>query len=181
MGNPHWLVDDTYYQGWGKVKSVDLKSGRIRFEPYRFGVPKLSAGSVVVRSGHANSKSFEFMDAEFKQWEMQGETVANAGPYYMQHGNWRVEVEPLEHKKEDVFLHVMLPCDTASLEKSKMGLRENVVYSGEGDSLKIELKGANRTYMVVFNEKTTDLQVKVFESGKLIHDSLQTDNTKKKK
>ena len=121
------------------------------------------------------------MDAEFKQWEMQGETVANAGPYYMQHGNWRVEVEPLEHKKEDVFLHVMLPCDTASLEKSKISLRENVIYSRDGDSLKIELKGANRTYIMLFNQKTTDFQVNVFESGKLIHDSLQTGYTKNMK
>jgi hypothetical protein len=171
-GSPHWPVDDIFYKGWGKIQSVDRKANTITMVPYRFGIPKnLPEGTVVMRSDHANANAFEFMDAEYNQWPMHGEGVANAGPFNMQHGCWRVEVEPVKKKKDDVFLHVMLPCDKDTLPDSTAALKEKVKLTQNSDSITLDLQGKSRTYTLVFKSGLPKAHVTVTENGKTIVDN----------
>ena len=171
-GRPHWPVDDVFYKGWGKIQSVDRKANTLTMAPYRSGIPKnLPEGTVVVRSDHANADAFEFMDSEYNQWPMHGEGVANAGPFNMQHGCWRVEVEPVKKKKDDVFLHVMLPCDKDTLFESQTALREKVKLTQNGESLTLDLQGESRTYTIVFKSGSPEARVTVTENSKTIADN----------
>lgn len=170
-GSPHWPVDDVFYQGWGKIKSIDPKAKAITMVPYRFNIPNLPAGTGVIRSDHANAKSFEFMDAEYNQWQMYGEGVANAGPFYMQHGVWRVEVEPVEQKAADTFLHVMLACDKDTLAECKAVLKEKVTLIENGNSIDLRIEGKTRTYRLVFQKGSSDAHVTVTEPGKTVLDN----------
>jgi hypothetical protein len=170
-GSPHWPVDDVFYQGWGKVQTLDPKRNSITMVPYRYGIPNLPEGTVLIRSDHANAKSFEFMDAEYNQWPMHGEGVANAGPFYMQHGCWRVEVEPLERRTADTFLHVMLACDKDTLAESKAALEEKVDLVENGNSIDIRIEGKTRTYRLVFQKGSSDAHVTVTEAGKTVLDN----------
>jgi len=169
-GHPNWLVDDTYYRGWGKVKGVHPESGSITLMDYRYSIPRLPEGSVVLRSGHASKNSFEFLDAEYNQWQMYGESVANAGPYTMQHGNWRMEVEPLQMSGDTIFLHVMVPCDTSTLTASRRILRENVKMAENESSVSLELKGRDRIYKLLFRKKSPSVRITVTEGGKELAD-----------
>ena len=171
-GHPHWPVDDIFYKGWGKIQSVDRKANTLTMVPYRSGIPKnLPEGTVVMRSDHANANAFEFMDAEYNQWPMHGESVANAGPFNMQHGCWRVEVEPFEKKKDDVFLHVMLPCDKETLPESRATLKEKVKLTKNGEFITLDLQGESRTYTLVFKSGSPEAHVTVTENGKTIADN----------
>jgi len=167
-GSPSWPVEDVLYQGWGKVKSADRKTGAISMWPYRYGIPNSPVGATVMRSDRSNDQSFEFMDAEYHQWSMRGESVANAGPFHMQHGTWRVEVEPIERDKEDIFLHVMLACDKETLAKSQAALRDKIKLSRDGNSISLEMEGRTRTYKLLFKTETFDARIIVTESGKTI-------------
>jgi hypothetical protein len=160
-GRPNWPVDDMFYEGWGKIKKVDAERNAIYLTPYRYGIPKLPAGTTVIRSGHANEDSFEFMDAEYTQWPMHGEAVANAGPFNMQHGAWRVEVEPLEKKTKDVFLHVMLPCDRNTLGASREKVENGIRLIREGDRLMLEIEGQDRLYKITLSESTPEAKVAI--------------------
>jgi hypothetical protein len=168
-GSPHWPVDDVLYQGWGRIQSVDPKTKTITMVQYAYNIPNLPEGAVVMRSDHANSKAFEFMDAEYKQWRMYGES--NAGPFYMQHGCWRVEVEPIEQKTADVFLHVMLPCDKDNLAESQTALKEKVKFTKNDDSINLEIEGKKRTYKIVLKTGSADAHVTINENGKTILDN----------
>lgn len=168
-GKPSWPVDDVYYQGWGKVENVDFRSGRVTFVPYRYNIPKLQAGAVVLRSSHANSKSFEFMDAEYNQWEMKGESVANAGPYNMQHGNWRIEVEPLAPQKNNLFLHVLLPCNSKSLARATDIVMNNILFNIVNDNCNLEIQGAKYKYSIKLHDKHYTIAITDKNSGKLIY------------
>ncbi len=170
-GSPDWPVDDVFYQGWGNIQSIDPKTNSITMHPYRYGIPALPEGTVVIRSNHANSKAFEFMDAEYTQWPMQGEGVANAGPFYMQHGCWRVEVEPVEHRTADAFLHVMLACEKDTLSESKTNLREKVALIENGNSIDLRIEGKTRVYRVFFQKESSDAHVTVTEAGKVTVDN----------
>jgi len=171
-GRPHWPVDDVFYKGWGKIQSLDRKANMLTMVPHRFGIPKnLPKGTVVMRSDHANANAFEFMDAEYNQWPMHGEGVANAGPFNMQHGCWRVEVEPIEKNKADVFLHVMLPCDKETLPDSKATLKEKVKLTKNGESITLYLQGKSRTYTLAFKSGSPEAHVTVTENGKTIVDN----------
>lgn len=110
------------------------------------------------------------MDAEYNQWQMYGEAVANAGPYYMQHGNWRVEIEPSGQQKEDVFLHVMIPCDSATTGESRRTLKNKVKTIRKGDVIELELRGKSRVYRIQFNAKSQDARIIVAENQKLLLD-----------
>jgi hypothetical protein len=173
-GNPNWPVDDVYYRGWGKIKSVDRKSGAITMWPYCYGIPNLPAGAAVIRSGHANDQSFEFMDAEYNQWPIYGEGVANAGPYYDQHGAWRIEVEPVESNKDEVFLHVMLACDKETLAKSESAVRDQVKLSRNGNSISLRIEGKTRTYRLLFKTESSDARLIITEAGKILLDNQLT-------
>jgi hypothetical protein len=168
---PHWPVDDVFYQGWGKVQRIDPKTNAITFVPYRYGIPKLPESTGVIRSDHANAKSFEFMDAEYNQWQMYGEAVANAGPFYMQHGCWRIEVEPIEPRTADVFLHVMLPCDKDTLAGSQAALKEKVKLNENENLINLQIDGKARAYKLVFKKGSSDAHVTVTEAGKTIVDN----------
>jgi hypothetical protein len=167
-GSPHWPVDDVLYQGWGRIQSVDPKAKTITMVRYAYNIPNLPEGAVVMRSDHANSKAFEFMDAEYKQWRMYGEDAANAGPFYMQHGCWRIEVEPIEQKTGDVFLHVMLPCDKDTLAEGQAALKEKVRFTKNDDSINLEIEGKKRTYKLVLKTGSADAHVTINEAGKTI-------------
>jgi hypothetical protein len=169
-GNPHWPVDDVLYRGWGKIKSVDRKTGAITMWPYRYGIPNSPAGVPVIRSDHANDQAFEFMDAEYNQWPMYGEGVANAGPFYMQHGAWRIEVEPIEKETADLFLHVMLACDNETLVESRAALTHNIKLSRDKHLISLEIEGSKRTYELKFDAGSSDARVTAKESGKIILD-----------
>ncbi len=169
-GHPHWLVDDAYYRGWGKVESVDRKNGHIVLMDHRHGIPKLPEGTVVVRSDHANGNSFEFLDAEYNQWQMYGEAVAEAGPYTMQHGNWRIEVEPTERKKDTVFLHVLVPCDTGTLAESGNLIRDGMKMKENTDSVTLDLAGRKRRYSLTFYKNASGAHVRITEGGKKLVD-----------
>jgi hypothetical protein len=173
-GSPNWPVDDVLYQGWGNIQRIDPKSNAITMVPYRYGVPNLPEGTTVIRSDHANSKAFEFMDAEYNQWPMHGEGVADAGPFYMQHGIWRVEVEPIEQNTADVFLHVMLPCDKDTLVKSEAALREKIKLVKNDDSIDLEIEGKTRIYKLGFKVGSPDAHVTVIEAGKTLLDNKLT-------
>jgi hypothetical protein len=170
-GRPHWPVEDVLYQGWGKIQSVDSKKKSITMVRYRHSIPNLPAGTVVTRSNHGNANAYEFMDAEYNQWPMYGESVANAGPYHMQHGSWRVEVEPVEQKTADVFLHVMLPCDRQNLAESQAAVREKVRLIRNDDTISLEIKGKVRTYKIAFKANSPDAHVTVVEGDKKIVDN----------
>jgi hypothetical protein len=173
-GHPHWLVDDVYYRGWGKIESVDRTNGTIVLMKYRHGIPKLPEGTVVLRSDHANANSHEFLDAEYNQWQMYGEAVAEAGPYTMQHGNWRIEVEPTEMKKDTVFLHVLVPCDTGTLAESGRLLRDGMKMTENTDSVTLELNGRKRRYSLTFSKNASGAHVTIMEGGKkLVDDDLR--------
>ena len=168
-GRPYWPVDDVFYKGWANiVQNVDQDSGTLPVVRYHFSIPKLPEGAVVIRSGHANAEAFEFMDAEYNQWPMHGETKANAGPFNMQHGCWRVEVEPIEKRKFDVFLHVMLPCDVDSLSESQAALREKVKLTMIGGLIRLEIEGKSRSYKIDFRTDSPDAIVTVTEAGKTV-------------
>lgn len=167
-GSPHWPVDDVFYQGWGKIKSVDTKAKAITMVPFRYVIPKLREGTGVIRSDHANARSFEFMDAEYNQCQMYGESMADAGPFYMQHGVWRVEVEPVEQRATDTFLHVMLPCDKNTLAQSQSALKEKVKLNENENSINLQIEGKKRTYRLVFKVDSPDAQITVIEAGKTI-------------
>jgi hypothetical protein len=173
-GHPNWPVDDLFYQGWGKIQDINAKSKTISMVPYRYGIPKLPEGTTVLRSDHSNSKSFEFMDAEYNQWQMYGEAVANAGPFYDQHGSWRIEVEPIEKKANDIFLHVMLPCDTKTLAESQRAVKENVKLTQGNKTVEIEINGKKRMYKIVFDSDSPDARISVTDSGKPILDNQLT-------
>jgi len=170
-GSPHWPVDDVFYQGWGKIQNIDSKTNSITMHPYRHIIPGLPEGAVVVRSDHANAKSFEFMDTEYNQWPMHGEGVANAGPFNMQHGCWRIEVEPLERRTADTFLHVMLACDKDTLAESKAALKEKVALVENGNSIDLRIEGKTRTYRLVFQKGASDAHVTITEVGKTLLDN----------
>ncbi len=165
-GHPNWLVDDVYYKGWGKIKKVDPKNGYIVLMDHRYGIPKLPDGTIVLRSDHANGNSYEFMDVEYNQWQMYGEAVANAGPYTMQHGNWRMEVEPTQLKKDTIFLHVMIPCDTKTQTEKRRLLRENIKLTEDNRSIGLELDGSKRKYILTFQKKTPYANLVIIENGK---------------
>ncbi len=171
LGHPHWPVDDVFYEGWCNIQSIDPKTNAITMAPYRYGIPNLPEGTVVIRSDHANAKAFEFMDAEYNQWPMHGEAVANAGPFYMQHGCWRVEIEPIEKKKTDVFMHVMLPCDKYTLAESQVNLKEKISFSKNKDLIHLKIEGKNRNYKLVFKTESSYAYVTVTEKGKTILDN----------
>jgi len=173
-GSPNWPVDDVLYQGWGKIQGVDPKANSINMVPYGYGIPDLPEGTAVIRSDHANGKAFEFMDAEYNQWPMHGEGVANAGPFYMQHGCWRVEVEPIEQKTAEIFLHVMLPCDKDTLVKSEAALREKIKLVKNDDSIDLEIEGKTRIYKLGFKVGSPDAHVTVIEAGKTLLDNKLT-------
>jgi hypothetical protein len=175
-GSPHWPVDDVFYQGWGNIQSIDLNAKSIKMYPYRHTIPALPEETLVIRSDHANAKSFEFMDAEYNQWPMHGEGVANAGPFHMQHGCWRVEVEPIEHRTADAFLHVMLACDKETLAESKVALKEKVTLFENRNSVELRIEGETRTYMLVFQKGSSNAHVTVDEAGKTVLDNELTHN-----
>ena len=175
-GSPHWPVDDVFYQGWGNIQSIDLNAKSIKMYPYRHTIPALPEETLVIRSDHANAKSFEFMDAEYNQWPMHGEGVANAGPFHMQHGCWRVEVEPIEHRTADAFLHVMLACDKETLAESKVALKEKVTLFENRNSVELRIEGKTRTYMLVFQKGSSNAHVTVDEAGKTVLDNELTHN-----
>jgi hypothetical protein len=157
-----------YYQGWGKIKNVDKLMGAVTFYDYRSDIPKLPVGTFVMRSDHSNNKSFEFMDAEYNQWQTYGEGKANAGPYYMQHGNWRVEIEPIDKQKEDIFLHVLIPCDETTQAYKTEVLHKKVNATRNGHVVTLELHGAARTFKINYNEKSHDASISVVEHGKTV-------------
>lgn len=167
-GIPHWPVDDVFYQGWGKIKSVDAKAKAITMVPFRYIIPKLPEGTGVIRSDHANARSFEFMDAEYNQCQMYGESDAIAGPFYMQHGVWRVEVEPIEQRAADTFLHVMLPCDKYTLAQSQAALKEKVKLNENENLINLQMEGKTRIYRLAFKVGSPDAQITIIEAGKTI-------------
>jgi len=173
-GRPRWPVDDVYYQGWGKIQSIDIKSKIITMVPDRYGIPKFQEGTAVLRSNHANANSYEFMDAEYTQWQIHGEAVANAGPFYDQHGSWRIEVEPITNKTNDVFLHVMLPCDKDTLIDNQRAIRENVKLIQRNKSFEIEINGKKRAYRITFNSDSPDARIIVIDSAETILDNKLT-------
>jgi hypothetical protein len=171
FGHPNWPVDDVYYQGWGKIKSIDQKQKSITMVTYHYGIPNLLAGTLVMRSDHANANSYEFMNAEYNQWQMYGETIANAGPFYDQHGSWRIEVEPMEKRANDVFLHVMLPCDKDTLAESQRSVKENVKIAQGNKTAELEINGKKRTYKVIFDIDSPDARITVTEANKTLLDN----------
>jgi hypothetical protein len=178
-GSPHWPVDDVLYQGWGRIQNIDKKSNTIAMVPYGSRIPALPEGSVVVRSGHANRKAYEFMDAEYTQWPMYGEGMANAGPFNMQHGIWRIEVEPVEQKTDNVFLHVMLPCDKDTLTAGRTTLNGNIKVKQHDNSIALEIKGKDRIFSVVFQKDSSDAHIKVTENNRtLLNNELTRDTIK---
>ncbi|CCK80466.1 heparinase II/III family protein [Desulfobacula toluolica] len=166
-GRPHWQVDDIFYRGWGKIKKVDHAKKSLMMVPYRYGIPELPEGAVVIRSNHANANSFEFMDAEYNQWQMHGESVANAGPYHMQHGSWRMEVEPLEKKNADVFLTVLRPCDKETVGGTKVALMENIEYNDGDNFISLNIKGASKEYTLTFDRQSQNAHLKVLQNGEI--------------
>ena len=162
-GRPHWPVDDVLYRGWGKIQTVNLQTNAMTMAPYRYVIPKFPEDTVVIRSDHANAKAFEFMDAEYNQWPMHGEAVANAGPFYMQHGCWRVEVEPTEKKKTNFFLHVMLPCDKNTLTESQSALKRKVKLTENGDSINLEIEGKAKNFQIIFKKNISDVIINASE------------------
>jgi hypothetical protein len=170
-GRPNWPVDDIFYQGWGKIKSIDKKTNSITMLPYHYSIPDLPEGTLVIRSDHANANSFEFMDAEYNQWQMYGEAVAVAGPFHMQHGSWRIEVEPITKQKDDFFIHVMLPCENKTLVESQRAVRENVKVAQGNKTVELEIKGKKRMYKVAFHSDLPDARITVTDSGKTILDN----------
>lgn len=170
-GKPNWLVDDVYYQGWGKVRDVDPVTGRVSFASYRFSLPKMPEGAAVVRSNHGNAGSFEFMDAEYTQWEMSGESVANAGPYNMQHGNWRIEIEPMVPEKNNLFLHVLMPCDSDKLINKKSIITSKVSAVKEKEIIRLIISGHKYQYDIELHEKDFVMHIDIIGGGKKIYSS----------
>jgi hypothetical protein len=117
------------------------------------------------------------MDAEYNQWPMQGEAVANAGPFNMQHGSWRLEIEPTEQKMDDVFLHIMLPCDKDTLAGCQTALKEKIKLINSDDSINVEIEGKKRTYKLAFKRGSSDAHLTVIEAGKAILDHKLTVDT----
>jgi len=142
---------------------VNLQTNAMTMAPYRYVIPKFPEDTVVIRSDHANAKAFEFMDAEYNQWPMHGEAVANAGPFYMQHGCWRVEVEPTEKKKTNFFLHVMLPCDKNTLTESQSALKRKVKLTENGDSINLEIEGKAKNFQIIFKKNISDVIINASE------------------
>lgn len=168
-GKPNWLVDDVYYQGWGKVEDVDSATGRVTFVAYRFGLPTLPEGATVIRSNHGNAGSYEFMDAEYTQWEMSGESVANAGPYNMQHGNWRIEIEPIESVKNNLFLHVLLPCDSGNLIKNNNIITSKISAVKVKEIIRLDITGRNYKYDIELHEKDAIIHIEITDADKTIY------------
>ncbi len=86
---------------------------------YRYSIPRLPEEASCCAAGTPNKNSFEFLDAEYKQWQMYGESVANAGPLYhaarqLAHGSGASRMSG-----DTIFLHVMIPCETSTLSASR--------------------------------------------------------------
>ena len=164
-GNPCWPVDDVFYKGYGNVLRADPTTNTITMKPYRAFMPQLPEGTSVIRSDHANAQAFEFLDAEFNQWPMEGESVANAGPFHMQHGSWRVEIEPVKQSEEDTFLHVMVPCESETLAAATGSLRENVHVLKKDDAVTLDIAGKTRRFLLTFASDTPKARLVVEELG----------------
>jgi|GEM_PF-2484611 len=175
-GKPCWPVEDVFYKGYGNVLRVDPATNTITMKPYRAFIPHLPEGTLVIRSDHANAQAFEFLDAEYNQWAMEGESVANAGPFHMQHGSWRVEVEPVKQSVEDTFLHVMLPCDSETLAAGEASLRENVRLSNKDDAVVLDITGRTRRFRLTFasDSPAARLAVEELADGRTILDNTLT-------
>lgn len=175
-GRPCWPVDDVFYKGYGKVLRTDPATNTITMKPYRSFIPHLPEGTEVIRSDHSNRHSFEFMDAEYNQWPMEGESVANAGPFNMQHGAWRVEVEPVKPRKTDVFLHVMLPCEVKTLEAGRASLMKNVHLLEKPDAFVLDITGKARRFRLTFasDSPAARLVVEELGSGRTLLDNALT-------
>jgi hypothetical protein len=174
FGKPNWPVDDVFYRGWGKIQNVDRKTNTVIMVPHHFSIPKLPEGTDVLRSNHANANSYEFMNAEYTQWQMQGEPIANGGPYYDQHGSWRIEVEPIEKKTDDVFLNVMLPCDKDSLPESQRAVRDNVKIMHTDKTVELAIKGNQRNYKIMLDKDSPNARIVIIEADKTILDNKLT-------
>ncbi len=175
-GRPCWPVDDVFYKGYGKILRTDPTTNAITMKPYRAFIPHLPVGTKVIRSDHSNAQSFEFLDAEYDQWPMEGESVANAGPFNMQHGSWRVEVEPVKPKKGDIFLHVMLPCELKTLEAARASLMKNVRLHKENDAFVLDITGRSRRFRLTFasDSPAARLVVEELGNGRIILDNALT-------
>jgi hypothetical protein len=79
-----------------------------------------------------------------------------------------VEVEPIEQKKEDFFLHIMLPCDKDTLAGSQTALKEKVKLNENENLINLQIEGKTRTYKLVFKKGSSDTHVTVTEAGKTI-------------
>ena len=82
-----------------------------------------------------------------------------------------MEVEPIEQKTADVFLHVMLPCDKDNLAESQTALKEKVKFTKNDDSINLEIEGKKRTYKIVLKTGSADAHVTINENGKTILDN----------
>ena len=175
-GKPCWPVDDVFYKGYGKILRADPATNTITMKPYRAHIPHLPEGTLVIRSDHANAQAFEFLDAEYNQWPMEGESVANAGPFHMQHGSWRVEVEPVKPRKADVFLHVMVPCELETLAAGQASLKENVHLFNKDDAVILDITGRTRRFRLTFESDSSAARLVVEElsSGRTILDNALT-------
>ena len=94
----------------------------------------------------------------------------------MQHGTWRVEVEPVEKKKEDVFLHVMVPCDEDTLMESQASLKEKVHLNKQDDKIILEIRGKSRVFRLSLDPDSPDARIFAGEAdnGGTILDHLLT-------
>ncbi len=172
-GKPCWPVDDVFYRGYGKILSTDPATNTITMKPYRALIPPLPEGTLVIRSDHANAQAFEFLDAEYNQWPMEGESAANAGPFHMQHGSCRVEVEPVKPRQADAFLHVMVPCDLETLQPSQAALKENVHLLQKDDAVILDITGKTRRFLLTFasDSPAARLVVEELDNGRTILDN----------
>jgi hypothetical protein len=175
-GRPCWPLDDVFYRGYGNILRTDPATNTITMKRYRAYIPHLPEGTPVIRSDHANAEAFEFLDAEYNQWPMQGESVANAGPFHMQHGSWRVEVEPVKPSRRDMFLHVMVPCVQETLSAVKATLREDVHLSKKDGAVIVEISGKEREFRLTFASDSPEASLEVEElgSGKTVLDNALT-------
>jgi hypothetical protein len=175
-GKPCWPVEDVFYKGYGNILRANPTTNTITMKPYRAVIPQLPEGTPVIRSDHANAQAFEFLDAEYNQWPMEGEGVANAGPFHMQHGSWRVEVEPVKQSKEDVFLHVMVPCEVETLAAGHASLRKDVHLLKKDDAVILDITGKTRRFRLTFESDSpaARLVVEELSSGRTILDNSLT-------
>ncbi len=71
----------------------------------------------------------------------------------------------MKPRKSEVFLHVMVPCETETLAAGEASLRENVHLSRQDDSVILDIAGKTRRFRLTFASDSAAARLVAEELG----------------